>query len=303
MESVMNINYEYYRIFHAVAKHKSFTGAAGALMSSQPNITRTIKNLENELGCTLFVRSRHGVELTPEGERLYAHVQVAVEHLETAEEELALEKTLQSGVISIGASEVALHCFLLPVLKEFRTQHPGVRLRIANHNTPQALTALKNGLVDLAVVTSPPEKNAALRIQRVKPIQERAVCSAQYPIRQSNSLSLAELSAYPLIALGPQTMSYDFYADFFASHGLPFAPEIEAATSDQILTMVKSDLGVGFVPTDFIEDDPDVRVLALREQIPLRYVCLVKQRGRTLSVAAKALERLISEQAIPGSGA
>lgn len=47
----MNINYEYYRIFYYVAKLKSFTQAATCLMNSQPNITRTIRNLERELGC------------------------------------------------------------------------------------------------------------------------------------------------------------------------------------------------------------------------------------------------------------
>ena len=64
------INYEYYRVFFYVAKYRNFTRASEALLSNQPNITRTVKKLENELGCTLFVRSNRGVTLTPEGERL-----------------------------------------------------------------------------------------------------------------------------------------------------------------------------------------------------------------------------------------
>ena len=62
----MYINYEHYRIFYYVAKYRSFTQAASALLNNQPNITRTIKNLEDALGCTLFVRSNRGVTLTPE---------------------------------------------------------------------------------------------------------------------------------------------------------------------------------------------------------------------------------------------
>ena len=65
----MDISYDYYRTFYYVAKYKSFTGAAEALLNSQPNITRTMKKLEKELGCTLFVRQRHGIALTPEGEK------------------------------------------------------------------------------------------------------------------------------------------------------------------------------------------------------------------------------------------
>ena len=77
----MNINYDYYRIFYYVAKYGNFTQAANILLNNQPNITRSIKKLENELGCTLFVRSNRGATLTPEGEKLFAHVSVAVEQL------------------------------------------------------------------------------------------------------------------------------------------------------------------------------------------------------------------------------
>ena len=62
----MDIALDYYRIFEAVARHRSFTRAAEALVNSQPNLTRAVHNLEAELGCRLFLRSSRGVELTPE---------------------------------------------------------------------------------------------------------------------------------------------------------------------------------------------------------------------------------------------
>ena len=67
----MNISYEAYRVFYYTAKTRSFTQAANALGNSQPNITRIIKNLERELGCTLFLRNNRHVELTAEGRDLY----------------------------------------------------------------------------------------------------------------------------------------------------------------------------------------------------------------------------------------
>ena len=63
----MNISYDYYRVFYFAAIHGSFTRAAAALMTNQPNVTRIISNLEGELGCPLFTRSKRGVALTPEG--------------------------------------------------------------------------------------------------------------------------------------------------------------------------------------------------------------------------------------------
>ena len=70
----MYISYDYYRIFYYVAKCGSFTQAAKILMSNQPNLTRAIKSLESELGCTLFERSNKGVRLTEDGEKLYENI-------------------------------------------------------------------------------------------------------------------------------------------------------------------------------------------------------------------------------------
>ena len=66
----MEITYDYYRIFYYVAMYKSFSKAAKVLMSNQPNITHFMNNLENQLGCKLFVRSNRGVTLTAEGEAI-----------------------------------------------------------------------------------------------------------------------------------------------------------------------------------------------------------------------------------------
>ncbi len=293
----MNINYEYYRVFYHVAKHRNFTQAAAALMRNQPNVTRTIKNLENELGCTLFIRSNRGVRLTPEGEKLYAHIRIAVEQIETGEELLSMDRTLQSGIISIGTSEVALRCFLLPVLNEYHRLYPGVRLRITNHPTPQAVLALRNGSVDLAVVTTPTGNMKSQKAQSVKEYREVAVCGTAFADLTKKTITLRELSDYSMISLGTQTKTYDFYCEWFSKNGLPFAPDIEVATADQILPMVKNNLGIGFVPEDFLngENDGDVFRLHLKEEIPHRSVCYIKRTDQSLSIAARELERMIIE--------
>ena len=91
-------------------------------------------------------------------------------------------------------------------------------------------------------------------------------------------------------------MSYEFYSRFFLKHGLHFNPETEASTADMILPMVKSDLGIGFVPIDFIQNDIDKEnliTLELVESIPERTIFLVKNTIHPLSIAAKELERMI----------
>ena len=138
----MNVNYEYYRLFYYVCKYHSITRAANVLRMSQPNVTRALNRLEEQLGCKLLVRSTRGVTMTPEGEVLFAHVEIAQEQLQAGESELAGITALESGALTISASETALNVFLLDKLREFHRRYPGVRLRIANHSTPQAIRAV-----------------------------------------------------------------------------------------------------------------------------------------------------------------
>lgn len=292
----MFISYDYYRIFYYVAKYGNISKAAKVLLSSQPNVTRTIKNLEGELGCALFSRTSRGMRLTPEGERLYGHVRLALEHIEAGEAELGQSKTLQNGAVYIAASEVALRCLLLPVLKRFRMLYPGVHLRISNHSTPQAIAALKDGTADIAVVTSPTDRYASLHETAIRPIREVAVCPSAFGELIGRRVSLRELSGYPLISLGSDTKSFEFYSALFTGYGLSYHPDIEAFTADQILPMVAADLGIGFVPQEFIGGAENVHILDLEEKIPERNIVLIKRREQPLSVAARELEKMILSQ-------
>ncbi len=289
----MDISYDYYRIFYYAAKCGNLTKAAALLQNNQPNLTRAIKNLEAELGCTLFSRTNRGLILTPEGEALYRHVRVAFAEIAAGEEAITQSRTLEHGMVFLAASEGALRCLLLPVLREFRARHPGVHLRISNHSTPQAIAALHETTADFAVVTTPAALSPSLTQTRVLPIQEVPVCAPEFAALLGRKVALAELAAYPLITLGAGTTSHSFYAAVFARRGAAFRPAIEAATADQIIPMAEAGLGVGIVPQDFLHPGDGVRVIELDEPLPPRAVCIVKRKGHPLSVAAKELERML----------
>lgn len=294
----MDISYDAYRIFYYTAKYRSFTKAAAALGSSQPNVTRAVKNLEQALGCTLFLRDNRRVELTPEGETLYRYASVAFEQLRAGEEAVVQGGGLEGGVLRIAATEVALRAFLLPVLARFRREHPGVRVQLFNGATSAAIAEVENGLADLAFVTAPADFGAKLRKTKLVDVQDAAVCGRAYAALAMRALSLAELAAQPIISLGAESCTYRFYARFFAAHGLAFAPDIEAATADQILPLVRAELGIGFVPTPFLaEAGENVLRLQLAEPLPPRQICMVEAPHRPTGAAAKALKRLCLETA------
>ena len=292
----MITNYDYYRIFYYVAKYKSFTKAARVLFNNQPNITRSVKNLEAALGCPLFIRTNRGVTLTPEGERLFVHISAAVEQIQAGELELSMEKELQSGALSIAVSETALHNLLLPVLSRYHQTYPGIRLKISNHSTPQAIDALKNGQADLAVVTTPIVIRSPFYETKLKAFREILVCGPSLASLQNQSISLADLSRFPLICLGRDTKTYEFYQQLFFINHAPFSPDIEVATTDQILSMVKHDLGIGFLSEAMAEaavENGEIFPLKLKEEIPERSICLVRRTGRFLSPPAAELEKML----------
>lgn len=294
----MAFNYDYYRIFYYAARYRSFTKAAEILLNNQPNITRCMNNLEHALGCRLFSRSNRGVVLTPEGRKLYAHVTAAFEQLQAGEEELAAEKNLDGGMVSVAVSETALYGFLLEKLRAFHMLHPGIRLRISNQSTPQAVAALQNGHADLAVVTTPTGTGKPLVEKPLRPFREILIGGPQLSFLAGKVLHLREVAEYPLICLGRQTMTYEFYNRLFLENGLSLQPDTEVATSDQVLPLVKNDLGIGFLPEALAAESVargEVFRIRLAETIPERFICLLKDSGRPPSVAAKEFERMLYE--------
>lgn len=292
----MYISLDSYRVFYYVALYRSFTRAAETLYSNQPNVTRTIKNLEQALGCKLFTRSSRSVQLTPEGEELFSHISPAMRQIQSGEEGVLLHSSLRSGIISIGTSEIALHRILLPVLEEFRLEYPGIRLRIINSNTQQAVSALKERLVDFSLVTPPMEEPDYFLRTDLAAFREVPVCGRTYAQAAQESLSLEQLADYPLISLCRGSSTHQLYTNWFHQHGLVFSPDIEAATSDQILPMVRANLGIGFVPEHTAlpaAKDGSVSILRLREDPPERTICLLKRKDVPLSVAAEKLEKML----------
>lgn len=294
----MFINYDYYRIFYYVAKYGSFTQAANVLMDNQSNITRIITNLETELGCELFVRTNKGATLTPEGEKLLVHVNAAAEELRLGEDEICAGKGLDSGTITVSVSETALHGGLLRVLHSFRSKYPGIKIRILNFSTPQAISSLHSGIADLAIVTSPTGSSKPLQETRIKTFSEVLVCGTEFTDMKYKRLRFSDLQSYHFICLGRDTKTFEFYNKLFVKEDLVLSPDMEAATTDQLLLMVKNNLGLGFLP-DIIArpaiEAGEVIELRFEDSIPKRYICLLKNTENSLSAAAKEFEKAVLE--------
>lgn len=287
----MDITYDYYRIFYYVAKYGSFSRAAEMLFRGQPNITKTINHLETQLGCKLFLRSNRGVTLTPEGEKLFHHAEIAFENLTRAENEILSERNPDSGLVSIAATEIGLYGSLLPALTAFHKDYPGVRIRLETRNSPQAMEAVKNGIADFAVVTLHEKPDAAYRIRKLRTFSEPLCCQKGYLTGHQESVF-----SRPYISISRNSDTYRFYQDYLLSCGIHKEPDIEVAAADQILPLVKAGMGIGFIAEFLAKDalqDGSIEEIVLPDPPRKRWICLVEHGKRTLSRAADRLIRYI----------
>ena len=164
----MDTNFEHYKVFYYVAKYGNLTKAAAVLKTSQPAVTRTIHNLENILGCRLFIRSKSGMKLTPEGNIFYEYIAAGCAQFFKGENNLSNLISLENGTIYISATETALHCYLFEAVRDFNILYPNVHFKILNNSTTDSVNALKEGKVDLAVVSATLQVTPPLKMKIVK---------------------------------------------------------------------------------------------------------------------------------------
>ena len=174
--------------------------------------------------------------------------------------------------------------------------YPGIRLKLYNHSTPEAIEAVKSGKIDFAVVSTPAEVDSPLKQIMLMPFQEILVGGTTFTALGSQELSLREVKNYPMISLGRETMTYKFYNSVFLSHGLDLSPDTEAATADQILPLVKCKLGLAFLPQPMAAPSllkKEIVQIPLKDEIPERQICLVYDSQHPMGAAARELKNTI----------
>lgn len=143
------------RALRTIAESGSLQEAARLLEVTQPSLSKAVKELEEELGVPLLVRSNRGVTVTAYGERLVSMARLVTEEVRRAREEIDTLKGEMAGRVAIGVSPVTpnrafAHCF-----KRYRALYPNVQLQIFELRSVQLFEGLKEGRLDLLLTTQP----------------------------------------------------------------------------------------------------------------------------------------------------
>ncbi len=293
----MSENLEYYKVFYYAARFGSLTMAGTELSISQPAVSQALKQLESALMVKLFVRSARGIRLTPEGEILYRHVKAGYEQILLGEKKLSSMLRLDYGELRIGASDMTLKFYLLPLLEAYHEKFPGIKVTVTNAPTPETLDLLRQGKIDFGAVSMPFQAGGELSVTPVKEIEDVFVAGRRFIQYKNHMLDLQELEKHPVISYEGKSSTRSYLDGFLGKSGIRICPEFELATSDMIVQFALRGLGIGSVVKDFAAEYlEDGRLFELRfnKIIPKRQICVVRNGRTPVSHAAEEFLRTVT---------
>ncbi|MFZ5353264.1 MAG: LysR family transcriptional regulator [Bacillota bacterium] len=286
----MYMNLDLYKVFYHTAKAGSISKAARELYISQPAVSQSIKQLEDTIGGMLFFRTPKGILLTKEGEMLFDYVEQAMNYIRLGEAKFNEMKSLDSGRIVIGASDMSCKYLLLPHLERFHKLYPGISIRIVNGTTPEILKSMKKGIVDFGIISTPVSDDEGIDITECMEIQDCFVCGDAYKQLAEKTISLKELSDYPILLLEGSSSTRSFIDSFTRGHGVNLIPEFELATSDLLVQFAERGFGISCVVRNFAADSfqkGSLYEIKIKEPLPSRSLAVATLSRVPLPFAAK----------------
>ncbi len=247
------VNLELYRVFYTVARCGSLTRAAEELYISQPAVSQSIKQLETQLGVSLFNRTRRGMELSAQGGKvIFAEVERALGLLNEAENRLAQMSESATGTIRIGASDTIFEYFLADKIVDFHERFPAVKIELMADFTPDTIEKLKANRCDVAFVNLPIEVDAELELEgNCMRLNDVFIAGEKFSELQGENISLAKLKKYPLIMMDKNTVARRAFDAFLSRVGVELTPSIEVGSWDLMKRLVEKGMGIGVIPREY----------------------------------------------------
>lgn len=206
------------RYFVEVVRQQSFTRAAEKLFVTQPTISKMLRNLEQELDCTLLIRNGRRLILTETGQVVYHRGHQILTEFRQLNAELDDLRHLNAGVLRLGIPPMVGMLMAEPI-SQFRERYPGIALKIAEFGGLTVQQAVLNGELDLAMTALPVEDEANLATQRLfsHPLYVLAPRNTQWQAR--SSIDPVTLADYPLVIYNEDFALNRQLMRMFSQHG------------------------------------------------------------------------------------
>ena len=249
MDELNSIDLNLCKSFLAVAKSGSISKAAEMLYVSQPAVSHNIKILEDKLSCKLFNRTAKGVELTADAEKLMYYIENAYNTIRTGFKVLNDSNDLLKGEIRIGVPTHICIFLVSDIIEAFNKNYPGIKFSIVNRSTSEMVDMIEKRELDV-IIDSYPIDSAREDITMVDllEVDNCFVASNKYTnlLNNNKAISIEELSQYPLLLQQEKTSTRKALDNIKTSSVNKFEPNIEVATTEVMLDLVRKGLGIGY---------------------------------------------------------
>lgn len=285
--------------FLRIVDNGSFAAAAEALAATQSTVSARVRELEKSLGVELFDRSQHRARLTAKGQELVAPARQIVGLAQQLRHRVGDRHAL-TGMVRIGVVGLVAITWLSRLLQALRERYPNVSTVIEVALTATLLERLRNGDVDLVIVTGPVQESS---LRTVFLGRDRFVWMASprldLPARR---LTPRELAQWPVLSLSSQSHHYPVIEQWFAQHDAEFRPVISCSNIRVLADLTLDGLGVSLLPRRSYADDVAkgrLRVLDTEPELaPVELVALYRLTStEALISAVVALARETSDYA------
>lgn len=302
MEELNNIDLNLCKSFVAVAKSGSISKAAEMLYVSQPAVSRNIKILEDRLECKLFNRTAKGVELTADAQKLMYYMENAYNTIKTGFKVLNDSNDLLKGEVRIGVPTHICIFLVSDIIEAFNKNYPGIKFSIVNRSTTEMVDMLEKRELDLIIDSYPIESSREdIVVDDLIEVDNCFVASNKYAklISNSKAISINELSQYPLLLQQAKTSTRKALDNILGGSLEIFEPNIEVATTEVMLDLVKKGLGIGYFAKMSVMDklqSGELIEIPIKEELPKTKIGIVYIK-EFLTSAPKKFVEIVKEKA------
>jgi DNA-binding transcriptional LysR family regulator len=206
------------RYFLTVAREGSMTAAADFLHVTQPTLSRQLKDLEQELGKKLFIRSSHSIILTDEGMLLRKRAEEIVDMVNKLEAEFSSMEETISGDVYIGSGETEAMKQIARVVKDLQLRYPNIRYHLYSGNEDDVTERLDKGLLDFCILIQPADLSKYNYINIPAKDVWGVVMRKDSPLAFKDTIQAVDLLNVPLICSRQaiqQTLSKNEFVNWF----------------------------------------------------------------------------------------
>lgn len=271
------------RLFQEIAQARSLTAGASAVFITPSAASYRLKNLEQAMGTLLFERSPRGMELTPAGESVLAHVRELFAGIARMQGDVSRFISGAKGNVRLVANSSSLNGFVTPTLGRFLAACPGIDAEVQERQSEDIPAAILAREADVGIFAGPTDVQGLqvhpYAVDRLVIIAPRAhILAPQASIRLGAALD------FDFVCMARRSSNYLFLRDSGQKIGKALRARTHAHSFDAVISLVAAGVGIALVPTSVLGPHPlrDRLVsIALDEPWALRELSLaVRQDAR-----------------------